>query len=100
MRSSRFIAVVASAMLALSTVTARGEGATVPLRNLARYPLIMPTRPHAIRMLVEARLAALGAKANVTLEIDAIGAILELVAERFGYAVLSRRALPPGEPSA
>lgn len=76
------------------------EGATVPLRNLARYPLIMPTRPHAIRMLVEARLAALGAKANVTLEIDAIGAILELVAERFGYAVLSRRALPPGEPSA
>jgi LysR family nitrogen assimilation transcriptional regulator len=80
--------------------TARREPDTVPLRDLARYPLIMPTRPHAIRMLVEARLASLGRRASVTLEIDAIAAILELVAEGFGYAVLSRRALPDGEAGA
>src|SRR5512144_123773 len=71
--------------------------ATVALRDLPRYPLIMPTRPHSIRTLVEARLSAIGLRPNVTLEIDAIAAILELVAEGQGCAVLSRRALPPGE---
>ena len=71
------------------------ERCDVPLRQLPRYPLIMPARPNAIRMLVEARLAAIGLKANVTLEIDAIPAILELVAEGLGYAVLSERAAAP-----
>ena len=37
MRSSRFIAVVASAMLALSTVTARGEGAAVPPQHTGHF---------------------------------------------------------------
>ena len=69
------------------------ERGAVPLRQLPRYPLIMPARPNAIRMLVEARLAAIGLKPNVTLEIDAIPAILELVGEGFGYAVLSERAV-------
>lgn len=74
----------------------RREASTVALKDLPRYPLILPTRPHAIRMLVETRLASLGLRTNVTLEIDAIGAILELVAEGQGYAVLSRRAMPLG----
>jgi LysR family nitrogen assimilation transcriptional regulator len=77
--------------------TSRRSGATVTLRDLPRYPLIMPTRPHSIRTLVESRLAALGLRPNVTLEIDAIAAILELVAEGQGCAVLSRRAMPEGE---
>jgi LysR family transcriptional regulator, nitrogen assimilation regulatory protein len=70
-------------------------GSTVTLGELPGFPLIMPTRPHAIRTLVETRLSERGARPNVTLEIDAIGAILELVAEGQGYAVLSRRAVPP-----
>jgi hypothetical protein len=37
MRSSRFIAVAASAMLALSTVTVRGEGAAVPPQHTGRF---------------------------------------------------------------
>jgi len=65
----------------------------VRLRDLPDYPLIIPSRPHAIRTLVEDRLATLGLRPQVALEIDAIGAILELVAERQGYAVLSPRAL-------
>jgi LysR family nitrogen assimilation transcriptional regulator len=69
------------------------EARTVRLKDLPRYPLIIPSRPHAMRMLVEARLAALGLRANVALEIDAIGAIVELVAEGLGFAVLSPRAL-------
>jgi len=77
--------------------TARRAGAAIPLRELPRYPLIMPTRLHSIRTLVESELARLGLRPNVTLEIDAIAAILELVAEGQGCAVLSRRALPPGD---
>jgi len=77
----------------------RAEGhraSTVALRELPRYPLIMPTRPNAIRTLVESRLAGVGLRPNVTLEVDAIGAIVDLVAEGLGFAILSRRALPAG----
>lgn len=76
--------------------TGRRESSEVPMRDLARYPLIMPSRPNAIRTLVETRLAGVGLRPNVTLEIDAIGAIVELVAEGLGFAILSRRALPQG----
>jgi LysR family nitrogen assimilation transcriptional regulator len=72
----------------------RAAPRTVALRELPRYPLIIPSRPHAIRTLVEARLAALGLRPQVALEIDAIGAIVELVAEGQGHAVLTPRAVP------
>jgi len=68
----------------------------VRLRDLPAYPLIIPSRPHAIRMLVESRLAAMGLRANVALEIDAVSAIVELVAAGLGYAILSPRALDQG----
>src|SRR5512139_3530948 len=74
--------------------SAKRAAATVPMRELPRYPLIMPTRPNAIRTLVESRLAAIGLRPTVTLEVDAIGAIVDLVAEGLGCAILSRRALP------
>lgn len=75
--------------------TKRREAGTVALRDLPRHPLIIPSRPHAIRALVESRLASLGLRPQVALEIDAIGAIIELVAEGQGYAVLSPRAVTP-----
>ena len=81
---------------ALYLVTRRQRGTpprALPLRELPRYPLIIPSRPNAIRMLVETRLAALGSKPQVAMEIDAVAAILELVAEGHGHAVLSPRAL-------
>ena len=71
----------------------RQKASPVRLRELPDYPLIIPSRPQAIRTLVEDRLATLGLRPQVALEIDAIGAILELVAEGEGYAVLSPRAV-------
>jgi hypothetical protein len=68
------------------------------LRDLPRFPLIIPSRPNAIRTLVETRLAAFGLKPQVAMEIDAVPAILELVAEGHGYAVLSPRALRRTDP--
>jgi LysR family nitrogen assimilation transcriptional regulator len=70
-----------------------GESATVRLRDLPRYPLIIPGRPNALRTLVETRLAAVGLRPQVALEIDGVGPIVELVAEGLGYAILPPRAL-------
>jgi len=71
----------------------RREARTVRLQDLPRFPLIIPSRPHAIRTLVEARLASFGLRPWIALEIDAVGAIIELVAEGQGFAVLSPRAV-------
>jgi LysR family nitrogen assimilation transcriptional regulator len=75
----------------------RAEPRTLRLRDLPKFPLIIPSRPHAIRTLVETRLASLGLRPQVAMEIDAVPAILELVAEGHGFAVLSPRALHGAE---
>jgi LysR family nitrogen assimilation transcriptional regulator len=66
---------------------------SVRLQDLPKYPLIIPSRPHTIRMLVESRLSALGLKPVIALEIDGIRAILDLVQRGHGHAVLPRHAL-------
>ena len=65
----------------------------VPLRSLPRYPLIIPTRPNANRMRVEAQLAYLGLKPRIEYEIDGVASILDLVHEGYGHTVLPRSAL-------
>lgn len=62
--------------------------AAVTLRQLSDYPLIMPSRPHAIRMYVETQLARIGLKPMLAFEIDGVPAILDLVHEGHGFAVL------------
>jgi len=63
------------------------------LKDLPRYPLIIPSRPNAIRMRVETQLANIGARAEVVLEIDGVPAILDLVQEGYGHAVLPMNAI-------
>ncbi len=65
----------------------------LPLREVAKLPLVIPSRPNAIRMLVENELANLGCRPQVALEIDGIAAILDLVADGAGSAILSRNAV-------
>jgi len=65
----------------------------VPLREIAGLPLVMPSRPNSIRMLVETGLATLGLRPQVALEIDGVAAILDLVADGAGHAILSRHAV-------
>jgi LysR family nitrogen assimilation transcriptional regulator len=69
------------------------RGPSLPLRQLAGQPLVIPTRPNAIRMRVEAELAAIGLRPQIALEIDGVPAILALVADGAGHAVLSRNAV-------
>ncbi|MEZ5606335.1 MAG: LysR substrate-binding domain-containing protein [Burkholderiaceae bacterium] len=72
------------------------SGTPVTLDELARLPLVIPSRPNAIRMHVEHQLAAVGGQPEVALEIDGVAAILDLVADGAGSAVLSRHALAAG----
>ena len=62
-------------------------------RELTTLPLVIPTRPNAIRMQVESALANVGCRLNIALEIDGVSAILDLVANGSGAAVLSRNAV-------
>jgi LysR family transcriptional regulator, nitrogen assimilation regulatory protein len=65
----------------------------VRAQDVSRFPLIIPSRPNANRMRIEALLAGLGLKPQIALEIDGIASILDLVHEGFGYAILPIHAL-------
>jgi len=65
----------------------------VALREVAALPLVIPSRPNSIRMLVETEMASIGSRLQVALEIDGVGAILDLVEDGAGSAVLSRNAV-------
>ncbi|HUN67513.1 MAG TPA: LysR substrate-binding domain-containing protein [Burkholderiales bacterium] len=69
------------------------QGAPVALKQLAAHRLILPSRPHAVRMFVESSLAAIGERIEVAWEVDGIPAILDLVARGHGHAVLSLNAI-------
>jgi LysR family nitrogen assimilation transcriptional regulator len=65
----------------------------ISLRDLAAMPLVIPSRPNAIRTLVEVEMASIGCRPTIALEIDGVAAILDLVADGAGYAVLSANAV-------
>ncbi|MBT9550417.1 MAG: LysR family transcriptional regulator [Hydrogenophaga sp.] len=65
----------------------------VPLAEVAALPLVIPSRPNAIRMHVEAEMANIGCRPLIALEIDGVSAILDLVADGVGSALLSRHAV-------
>jgi len=65
----------------------------VKLAQVAETPLVIPSRPNAIRMLVEARMLEVGLRPRIAVEIDGVAAILELVADGAGVAVLPRNAV-------
>lgn len=69
------------------------ETGPVSLRDVARQPLILPSRPNAIRMRVETELASLGLHPLIAIEADAIPAILDLVADGLGSGILPASAI-------
>jgi LysR family transcriptional regulator, nitrogen assimilation regulatory protein len=66
---------------------------SITLAELGQYPLIIPSRPHAMRMSVENALAGVEQKIRVAYEIESIPAIIDLVHERHGFAVLTLNAV-------
>ncbi len=72
---------------------AQPVGKPVTLAQLAQHELVMPSRPHSIRMLLETALAGAGLKPRIELEIDSVPAMLDLVERNPLHAVLSLNAL-------
>ena len=60
----------------------------ITLDEVANLPLILPSRPNAFRILIEGEMMAIGRKPTITLEVDGLNAILNLVKEGLGHAVL------------
>lgn len=64
-------------------------GEPLPLAELAGLELVMPSRPHSIRMLLEGALVAEGRKPRVGIEIESVAAILDLVQTQGLHGVLT-----------
>ncbi len=71
----------------------RLRGPALSLAQLAARELVIPSRPHAIRMRVETALAEGDHKIQVALEIESLPAILDLVRRHGLHAVLSLNAV-------
>ena len=72
---------------------ARQTPRPVMLAELATRDLVIPSRPHALRMRVESALAEAGLTPRVALEIESVGAMLALVQRHALHAVLAVTAL-------
>ena len=68
-------------------------GDSVATERLADIPVILPARPHGLRVLIDTELEKLGVSANVVFEVDAMPSTLSLVERGVGYTVLSEGAV-------
>lgn len=68
-------------------------GAPVPLCDLAGLEMILPEAAHGLRKTIEGYAAPLGLRLNVTIEMDAMTQIKELVARGSGHAIFSPSAV-------
>ncbi|MDO4248557.1 MAG: LysR family transcriptional regulator [Neisseria sp.] len=66
-------------------VTTKGLSAA----QLAELPLIAPSAPNSFRLLIEEEMARHNLIPNIRLEINSVEAMLKLVSDGMGYAILS-----------
>jgi LysR family nitrogen assimilation transcriptional regulator len=67
----------------------------VTLRQLPKYPLVMPERGQIFRKLTESASAMAGVQLRVEWEVSSVPAILDLVSAGIGHAVLAEDAIRP-----
>ena len=93
-----------SLMLIASPLAAQQQGfknkAALSLEQLAHLPLILPSQPNAFRLLIESEMLAIQQRPKVVLEVDGLNAIIELVREGMGFAVLPPYTLSGHSPAA
>lgn len=66
---------------------------SVAMKDVARYPLVMPQRGHIFRRLMETQAALAGVKLDVAWEVSSVPAILDLVLGGLGHAALTESAM-------
>lgn len=65
----------------------------VPVQELGKYPLILPSQPHAMRTVAEMAAAKAGVKLNIALQVEGTPFILALVHDGQGYTMLSKHVV-------
>ena len=63
-------------------------GNPITLQATSRLPLLLPSRPNAFRQLLDHEMARLGLQPNIVMQADGLNAILSLVMDGLGHAVL------------
>lgn len=71
------------------------ESGPVTLDELADMPLVLPSRPNALRMLLEHEFSSRGREINIAVRADAISTIIDLVIAGIGVAILPSSAVQP-----
>jgi LysR family transcriptional regulator, nitrogen assimilation regulatory protein len=71
----------------------------ITLEAISRLQMVLPSRPNAFRLALDEALAKRGLKPDVAFEINGIGAILALVGEGFGHALLPLSAVIANRPA-
>jgi LysR family nitrogen assimilation transcriptional regulator len=79
----------------MSLVSPAGEAphGPVALKDLPRYPLVLPQRGYNFRKLMENAAAKAGVTLNVAWEVSSLPVILDLVSAGLGHAVLGEAAI-------
>jgi LysR family nitrogen assimilation transcriptional regulator len=67
----------------------------VTLKQLSKYPLVMPERGHAFRKLMDSAAAMAGVRLDVQWEVSSVPAILDVVSAGIGHAALAEDAIRP-----
>ncbi len=67
-------------------------GVPVPLADLARLDLVLPSQRHGLRRTVDRFARSAGVELTVAIEMDALSQIKELVARGSGYTILAPAA--------
>lgn len=80
-------------VLAYSKSCRPAPPASVRARDLGRYPLVLPSAPNTIRVLVEKTCRDLNVSLDVIAEVDVVHTILETMTQDSLYTILPRSAL-------
>jgi LysR family nitrogen assimilation transcriptional regulator len=67
----------------------RARRTPIPMKELPRYPLIVPERAHSMRRLLENQAALADIELDIAWEVSSIPSIIDLVCAGYGHAVLT-----------
>lgn len=68
----------------------RAGGGEILLSEVAKLPLILPSRPHGLRLAADSHFEALGFAVKPVVELDSIPTIKKLIERGSGYSILSQ----------
>jgi LysR family nitrogen assimilation transcriptional regulator len=65
-----------------------GGGDGITLAEIAALPLVVPSRPHSLRLRIERAAAEAGLALDIALEVDALHSMIETARQGLGFTIL------------